>query len=77
MEVLTLIISIIALVAACLAYAKKGGSVEEIKIKVEAINASTETLRSKMADILDNLEKKVRGEEKKSPDPPVDKGCSN
>jgi len=61
----SLIISILALVIAYLAYVKKGGSIDEMKRKVEELGVSTETLRSKMADILENLEKKVRGEEKK------------
>ena len=67
---LSLIISIIALVIAYLAYTKSGGSIEEMKQKVEDLGVTTETLRNKTADILENLEKKVRGEEKKSEDPP-------
>lgn len=62
---LSLIISIIALVIAYLAYTKSGGSIEEMKRKVEDLGVTTETLRNKTADILENLEKKVRGEEKK------------
>ena len=77
MAELSLIISIIALVLAYLAYARSGGSIKQMKLKVEELGASTETLRTKMADILDNLEKKVRGDEKKSSDQPADKGCSN
>jgi hypothetical protein len=65
MEVLSLIISIIALLCAYVAYTKSGGSVEELKRKVEDLGLSTETLRSRMANILENLEKRVRGEEKK------------
>jgi len=66
MAALSLIISICALVIAYLAYSKSGGSTEDLKRKVEELGMSTETLRSKMADALDNLEKKVRGDEKKS-----------
>ena len=62
---LSLIISIIALVIAYFAYTKSGGSITEMKRKVEDIHLTTEGLRNKTADILDNLEKKVRGEEKK------------
>ena len=62
---LSLIISIIALVIAYLAYTKSGGSVEEMKRKVEDLGLTAESLRSKMADALENLEKKIRGEEKK------------
>jgi hypothetical protein len=71
---LSLIISIIALVIAYLAYTKSGGSVEEMKRKVEDLGLTTESLRSKMADALENLEKKIRGVEKKSEGQPMDKG---
>lgn len=77
MATLSLIISILALVIAYLAYTKSGGSIKEMKLKVEELGASTETMRSKMADILDNLEKKVRGEEKKPSNPTENNGCSH
>ena len=70
MAVLSLIISILALIVAYLAYTKSGGSVEEMKRKVEDLGVTTESLRNKMADILESLEKKIRGEEKKPEDPP-------
>ena len=70
MALLSLIISILALIVAYLAYTKSGGSVEEMKRKVEDLGMTTESLRSKTADILENLEKKIRGEEIKSEDPP-------
>jgi len=70
MALLSLIISILALIVAYLAYTKSGGSVEEMKRKVEDLGVTTESLRSKTADILENLEKKIRGEEKKSEDQP-------
>ena len=73
---LSLIISIIALVIASLAYTKSGGSVEEMKRKVEDLGLTTESLRSKMGDALENLEKKVRGEEKKTEGQPKDKGVA-
>jgi hypothetical protein len=66
MSVLAVLISLIALVFAYLAYNKSGGSVDELKQKVEDLGLTTETLRTKTADILNNLEKKVRGDEKKS-----------
>lgn len=62
---LALIVSIIALVFAYLAYRKSGGSVDELKKKVEDLGLTTETLRTKTADILNNLEKRVRGDEKR------------
>jgi len=70
MAVLSLIISILALIVAYLAYTKSGGSVEEMKRKIEDLGVTTESLRNKMADILENLEKKIRGDEKKPEDPP-------
>ena len=48
-----------------------------MKRKVEDLGMTTESLRSKTADILENLEKKIRGEEKKTEDPPGDKGGSH
>ena len=76
MEALAIIISIIALVVAYLAYTKSGGSIAEMKRKVEELGVTTETLRNRTADILENLEKKVRGEEKKSEGQPRDKGAA-
>ena len=70
MALLSLIISILALIVAYLAYTKSGGSVEEMKRKVEDLGMTTESLRSKTADILETLEKKIRGEEIKSENPP-------
>jgi hypothetical protein len=75
---LSLIISIIALAIAYLAYTKSGGSIEELKRKVEDLGVITETLRNKTADILESLEKKIRVvEDKKSSDQPGDSGGSN
>lgn len=69
-----LVISIIALIVAYLAYRKSGGSVDELKCKVDALGLTTENLRNKTADLLENFEKKVRGEEKKSGDSSGEKG---
>jgi hypothetical protein len=76
MAVLSFIISILALIVAYLAYTKSGGSVEEMKRKVEDLGVTTESLRRKTADILENLEKKIRGEEKKPENQPGDKGSA-
>jgi len=59
---LALIISIVALVFAYNAYRKSGGSIDELKAKVEELGITTETLRSKTADTLGRIEKKIRGE---------------
>ena len=68
MDALALVVSIIALIAACGAYKKSGGSVDDLKHKIDDLHLSTENLRSKMADSLEKIEKKVRGDEKKSGD---------
>ncbi|MBN2108900.1 MAG: hypothetical protein JW832_15855 [Deltaproteobacteria bacterium] len=68
MNALALVVSIIALIAACMAYKKSGGSVDDLKRKIDDLHLSTENLRSKMADSLEKIEKKVRGDEKKSDD---------
>ena len=49
MALLSLIISILALIVAYLAYTKSGGSVEEMKRKVEDLGVTTESLKSKTA----------------------------
>ena len=72
MALTSLVISILALIVACIAYAKKGGSIAEMKQKVEDLGTATESLRKKTADILEGLEKKIRGEEKKPEDRPRD-----
>lgn len=41
-----------------------------MKRKVEDLGLTTESLRSKTADILENFEKKIRGEERKPEDQP-------
>ncbi len=63
---LALILSIIALILAYLAYRRCGGSSDELKAKVEDLGITTENLRKRTADALNSLEKKVRGEDKKS-----------
>ena len=68
MDAFALVVSIIALIAACMAYKKSGGSVDDLKRKIDDLHLSTENLRSKMADSLEKIEKKVRGDEKKSGD---------
>ncbi len=69
MAVLALLISIVAIIIACLAYQHSGGSVNEMKQKVEDLGVSMEGLRAKTADMLNVAEKKLRGEEKPEEDP--------
>jgi hypothetical protein len=76
MEAITLLIAIVALIIAILAYQRTGGTAElkrqiesrasspDIKKQMDALVAMTESLREKTADALDRLEKVVRKTEK-------------
>lgn len=78
MEWVALIIAVGALVLSIWALKRTGGLTDmrtkvdslsslgltEMKKQVESLSFTGETLRKKTADILDRLEKKVRGEEK-------------
>ena len=67
METLALIISIIALIIAILAYYKVGGVADlkkqtEVLANVgETVAKATDSLRDKTADVLDRMEAAVRG----------------
>lgn len=60
MDIVTLIIAVLALVIAVLAYIRTGG-VEDLRSQVKAVGPATEALRTKTADALDRLEGVVRG----------------
>ena len=69
MEILALIISIIALIIAVIAYQKVGG-VADLKKQTEVLTnvgdtivKATDSLRNKTADLLDKMEGVVRGTE--------------
>ncbi len=64
MTVLALIISIIALVIAVLAYQKAGG-IRDLQEQAEALRFVADNLREKTADALDKLEKSLRKSEEK------------
>jgi hypothetical protein len=75
MEVLALIIAIIALVVAILAYYKVGGAAD-LRKQTEALTSvgetvvkATDSLRDKTADILDRMEGAIRGVEEKKQAP--------
>lgn len=76
MEGITLLIAVVALIIAILAYQRTGGTAElkrqieagasspELKKQVDALVAMTDALREKTADALDRLEKVIRKTEK-------------
>jgi hypothetical protein len=76
MEALTLLIAVIALIIAILAYQRTGGtadiarriesgvSSEDLKKQMATLTTMTDALREKTADALDRLEKVIRKTEK-------------
>jgi len=76
MEGITLLIAVVALIIAILAYQRTGGTSElkrqietgvsspELKKQMDALAAMTDSLREKTADALDRLEKVIRKTEK-------------
>lgn len=75
MEVLALIIAIIALIFAILAYYKVGGAAD-LRKQTEALTSvgetivkATDSLRDKTADILDRMEGAIRGVEERKEAP--------
>jgi hypothetical protein len=76
MEAITLLIAVVALIVAILAYQRTGGTVEmkrqiegaasspDLKRQIDALVAMTDSLREKTADALDRLEKAIRKTEK-------------
>jgi cell division protein FtsL len=76
MEALTLLIAVVALIIAILAYQRTGGttdlarkiesgiSSEDLKKQMAALTSMTDILREKTADALNRLEKVVRKTEK-------------
>ena len=76
MEAITLLIAVVALIIAILAYQRTGGTTElkrqlesktssaDLKKQMDALVAITDSLREKTADALDRLEKVIRKTEK-------------
>lgn len=54
MEIAALIIAVVALVVAVLAYARTGG-IQDLRRQVSALGSTTESLRDKTTDALDSL----------------------
>ena len=76
MEGITLLIAVVALIIAILAYQRTGGTADlkrqlesktssaDLKKQIDALMAMTDSLREKTADALDRLEKVIRKTEK-------------
>jgi len=76
MDGVTLLIAVVALIIAILAYQRTGGTAElkrqievgasspDLKKQMDALTTITDSLREKTADALDRLEKVVRKTEK-------------
>jgi hypothetical protein len=76
MDAITLLIAVVALIIAILAYQRTGGTAElkrqlesrtssvDLKKQVDTLVAMTDNLREKAADALDRLEKVIRKTEK-------------
>jgi len=76
MQEITLLISVIALIISILAYQRTGGPAElkrelesragslDLKKQIDALTATTDSLRDKTADALERLERLIRKTEK-------------
>jgi hypothetical protein len=76
MDAITLLIAVVALIIAILAYQRTGGTAElkrqlesktssaDLKKQIDVLVAMTDSLREKTADALDRLEKVIRKTEK-------------
>lgn len=63
MEVVTLIIAVVALVIAILAFARTGG-IGNLRRQLDGMTSRTEGARDRTADALDRLERLIRGRDK-------------
>ncbi|MFQ5897768.1 MAG: hypothetical protein ACE5JN_05920 [Candidatus Methylomirabilia bacterium] len=63
MAAVTLIIAVVALVIAILAFVRSGG-IKDVRRQVEFMSGKTETARDRTADVLDRLERFIRGKDK-------------
>lgn len=68
MEIVTLIIAVIALVIAVIAFQRTGG-IKDLRHQVDTASSKSEAVRDRTADALDRLERLVRGKEKPTAEP--------
>ena len=63
MEAVTLIIAVVALVIAVIAFVRAGG-IQDMRRQMDGLSSRTESARDRTADVLDRLERLIRGREK-------------
>ncbi len=68
MEVFTLLIALVALVIAVIAFQRTGG-IKELRQEVDSLSSRTESVRGRTANMLDRFEQVVRGKNKTAPPP--------
>ncbi len=68
MEAFTLLIALVALVIAVIAFQRTGG-IKELRQEVDSLSSRTESVRGRTANMLDRFEQVVRGKNKTTPPP--------
>ena len=68
MEAFTLLIALVALVIAVIAFQRTGG-IKELRQEVDSLSSKTESVRGRTANMLDRFEQVVRGKNKTAPPP--------
>ena len=68
MEAITLLIALLALVIAVIAFQRTGG-IRELRQQVETLSSKSEFMRDRTANVLDRFGKVVRGKSKTAPPP--------
>jgi hypothetical protein len=63
MEAVTLLIAVVALVLAIMAFIRTGG-MGDVRRQLDTVTHKTESARDRTADVLDRLEHLIRGKEK-------------
>lgn len=75
METFTLVIAVVALVLAIIAFMRTGG-IGDLRRQLDTVSGKTETARDRTADALDRLERLIRGREKPPSEPEGGSGGS-
>jgi len=66
MDVATLLITVLALVVGVIAFQRTGG-IKDLRRQVDVLASKSEGVRDRTADILERLERFIRGKEKAHP----------